>query len=399
MNNTVEIKQDIHWVGVNDRIKHLFENLWALDYGVSYNSYLINDEKKVLIDTVELNFTDVWFSKIESIIGNDPIDILVVNHVEPDHSGGINYLRNKFPNIKILGNKKTSAMLKGFFGLEENFINIKDGDVLNTGKYNLKFFTTPLLHWPETMMTYVEEEKFLFSGDAFGSYGTLDGSIFYDELDSDFFDSEISRYYSNIVAKYGGPVQKALKKLSDVDINIIASTHGPVWREDIHKIINNYDKWSKFEAEDGVVIAYGSMYGNTKQIADTIGSALYRHGVKKVKIYDVSKTHLSYILNDIFRYKGLLVGTPTYDGDMFPLIDNLMRTLSRIDIKNRITGGFGSYAWSGGGLKKLLKIFEETDNIKLENSAEAYCTPDENVFEKADLIAKEMANKLLQNSH
>ncbi len=391
---TVEIKPDIFWVGVNDRHKHLFENLWALDNGVSYNSYLIKDEKNVLIDTVELNFTDVWFSKIESIISNEKIDYVVINHIEPDHSGGLKYLKDKFPDIKIIGNKKTANMLKGFFGFEEDVIIVKDGDTINTGKYNLKFFLTALLHWPETMMTYAEEEKILFSGDAFGAYGTLDGSIFYDELDNDFFDGEAARYYSNIVGKYGGPVQKALKKLSGVDIDIIASTHGPVWRSNLEKILSDYDKWSKFEAEEGVVIAYGSMYGNTKQLADALASDLYKARIKKIKIYDVSKTHLSYILSDIFKYKGLLVGTPTYDGEMFPLIDNLMRAFVRIGIKNRITGGFGSYSWSGGGMKKLIALFKESENLVLETNAEAFCSPDAETFLNTEKMAKEMYEKL-----
>lgn len=265
MSTITEISRNIHYVGVNDRTKHLFEGLWPLPLGVSYNSYLIVDKSVVLIDTVDHCYTDLFFEKIKNILGERPIDYLVVNHMEPDHSASINDLCRVYPDIKIIGNSKTIGMIEGFYGIFDKFHEVKDGDRLPLGEKVLTFYMTPMVHWPETMMTYCEDDKILFSGDAFGCFGTLDGGIIDYQMNTEKYWDEMFRYYSNIVGKYGAPVQKALAKLSGIDIQIICSTHGPIWKEEIQKVISIYNKLSLYEGEEGVVIAYGSMYGNTEK--------------------------------------------------------------------------------------------------------------------------------------
>ena len=393
MNNTVKLTDTIHWIGVNDRRTYLFENLWPLDKGISYNAYLINDEKAALIDTVDEGFTDDFINKITHILGDKPIDYLVINHIEPDHSGSIKSIIAKYPDIKIVGNKKTVGMLKGFYGITENIEVIDDKDTINLGNETLTFYLTSLVHWPETMMTYTETEKILFSGDAFGTFGTLDGVLFDDETDIAKYNDEIRRYYSNIVGKYAKPVQKALKKVSGLDINMIATTHGPVWRSHISDITDKYTKWSNFEAETGVVIAYGSMYGNTEKIADHIARELTANGIETA-VHDVSKSHVSYILSDIFKYNGVILGTPTYNGEMFPLLENLVTHINNIKIKNRYAGVFGSQSWGGGGVKKLNEFLDTIKWEKIAEPAEAYCSPDEEIFSKAEAIASAMTEKL-----
>jgi flavorubredoxin len=321
MSTITEISRNIHYVGVNDRTKHLFEGLWPLPLGVSYNSYLIVDKSVVLIDTVDHCYTDLFFEKIKNILGERPIDYLVVNHMEPDHSASINDLCRVYPDIKIIGNSKTIGMIEGFYGIFDKFHEVKDGDRLPLGEKVLTFYMTPMVHWPETMMTYCEDDKILFSGDAFGCFGTLDGGIIDYQMNTEKYWDEMFRYYSNIVGKYGAPVQKALAKLSGIDIQIICSTHGPIWKEEIQKVISIYNKLSLYEGEEGVVIAYGSMYGNTEKMAEVIARELATQGIKNIVMHNVSKSDMSYILRDIFKYKGLIIGSPTYTNELFPNIE------------------------------------------------------------------------------
>ena len=237
MSNITEIRPNIFYVGVNDRTKHLFEGLWPLPLGVSYNSYIIKDEKIALIDTVDFCYTELYLSKIRAILGNHPIDYLIVNHMEPDHSASIRAIREYYPQVKIVGNSKTIGMIEGFYGICDNFCEIKDGDTLSLGNKNLKFYMTPMVHWPETMMTFDETEGILFSGDGFGCFGTVDGGFLDTRINVDKYWGEMVRYYSNIVGKYGSPVQRALQKLGGLPISAICSTHGPVWTENIAKVI------------------------------------------------------------------------------------------------------------------------------------------------------------------
>lgn len=396
MYRPLEIEKDIYYVGVNDRTKHLFESLWPLPNGVSYNSYLIIDEKVALVDTVDISYSDVFFRKITSLLGERPIDYLVVNHMEPDHSGSIGLLLNKYPDISIVGNKRTIEMLKGYHGITNNLIEIVDLEILNLGKNNIQFYLTPMVHWPETMMTYLVEKKVLFSGDAFGTFGALNGGVLDINIVPEKYWDEMIRYYSNIVGKYGSPVQTALKKLSGVEIELLCSTHGPVWTKNgsINEVISLYDKLSKYEANSGLVIVYGSMYGNTAELADAIAASASQNGVKDIVIHNVSKSHESDIIRDVFKYKGLIIGSPTYNNNLYPAVENILSSLQGRNLKNRFFGYFGGFSWSDA-TERLLKSFAE--EMKFEIVADPVVIKQgmiDDAYEKAIKLGIMMAQKL-----
>ncbi len=391
----VKLADDIYYLGVNDRRTHLFENAWPLPYGVAYNSYLIVDEKVALIDTVEHAQADDFIDKIEDILGDRHIDYLVINHMEPDHSGAIKQIANHYPDIQIVGNKKTFPMLEGFFGISQNPVTVAEGDTLDLGKHKLNFYMAPMVHWPETMVTYESATKTLFSADAFGSFGTLDGGIFDDEINLDFYEDELRRYYSNIVGKYGNQTQKALKKISGLDIKQIAATHGPIWRTHINYILEKYEKWSLYEAEEeGVVIVFGSMYGNTEKMADRIARTLSEQGIKNIRIYDASKTHASYIISDIWKYSGLIIGSAAYNGTIFPAVGSLLDKLKGLYIKNRQLGIFGSSSWGGGGHRELLKWAEDIKLEPLGPKTDIKHAPNNDNLALCDEIATKVANAI-----
>lgn len=354
-----EIAKDIFYVGVNDRIKHKFENMLPLPYGVSYNSYLITDEKTALVDTVDVCYGEVFIDKIKSQLGDKSVDYLIINHMEPDHSGSISLIRKYYPNMTIVGNKKTLEMLEGYYGIDDNTLEISDGEVLSLGKHKLQFHFTPMVHWPETMMTYDETENVLFSGDAFGCFGTLDGGVIDTEMNVDKYWDEMIRYYANIVGKYGAPVQKALQKLTPLDIKIICSTHGPVWKEYVSKAVDIYDRMSRYEGKEGAVVVYGSMYGNTERMAEAVAQGLTMGGIKNVVLHNVSKSDASVILRDIFKYKGLVIGSPTYSNELYPEIDSLLKKMEIRGIKKRDFAYFGSFTWAGIANKKLAEFGEK----------------------------------------
>lgn len=354
-----EIADKVYYVGVNDRQKALFENMWPLPYGVSYNSYLLVDDKTVLVDTVDVCYSDIFLKKIADALNGRALDYLIVNHMEPDHAGSIRLLRQQYPEVQIVGNKQTFGMLEGYHDITTGLHEVKEGDILNTGHHKLVFYMAPMVHWPEVMVTYDATEKILFSADAFGTYGTLDGGVVDAEMNIDHFWEEMIRYYSNIVGKYGNPVQKALKKLSALEIHTICSTHGPVWREHIAKAIDIYDRMSRYEGEDGVVVVYGSMYGNTEQMAEAIASSLSANGVKNIVLHNVSKSPASYILKDVFKYKGLIVGSPTYCNGLFPELESILSKIEMREIKNRLYGYFGSFTWAGTAVKRLTSFGEK----------------------------------------
>ena len=354
-----EIADKIYYVGVNDRQKALFENMWPLPYGVSYNSYLIVDEKTVLVDTVDVCYSDIFLKKIEDALAGRELDYLIVNHMEPDHAGSIRLLRHRYPGVQIVGNTKTFGMLAGFHGIKEGLYEVKEGDGLNIGSRSLTFYMAPMVHWPEVMVTYDAADKLLFSADAFGTYGALDGGVIDTEMNVEHFWEEMIRYYANIVGKYGNPVQMALRKLSGLEIQTICSTHGPVWRENIAKVVGIYDRLSRYEGEEGVVIVYGSMYGNTEQMAEAIASSLADNGVRNIVMHNVSKSPASYILKDIFKYKGLIIGSPTYSNQLFPEVDSLLTKIEMREVKNRYFGYFGSFCWAGAAVKRLCAFGEK----------------------------------------
>ena len=354
-----EIANQIYYVGVNDRQKTLFENMWPLPYGVSYNAYLIVDEKTVLIDTVDVCYSDLFLKKVAEALQGRTLDYLIVNHMEPDHAGSIRLLRQQYPGVKIVGNTKTFGMLAGFHGITDGLYEVKEGDTLNTGVHQLTFYMAPMVHWPEVMVTYDATDKILFSADAFGTYGTLDGAVVDKDMDCSHYWDEMVRYYANIVGKYGNPVQRALQKLSALEIQTICSTHGPVWQEHVAKAVGIYDRLSRYEAEEGVVILYGSMYGHTEQMAEVIASALADQGVKRIVMHNVSKTPASYILADVFRYKGIIVGSPTYSSQLFPEVEAVLSKIELREVKNRLFGYFGSFSWAGAAVKRLAAFCEK----------------------------------------
>lgn len=352
-----EITNGIHYVGVNDRHKHIFEGLWPLPYGVSYNSYIIADEKIALVDTVEADFFTQYLDNIRSVIGDRPIDYIIVNHMEPDHSGSLTLIKKYYPNAKIVGNKKTFGMMQGFYRVgndaDGDTLEVKNGDTLQLGNHTLAFTLVPMVHWPETMVTLDTTANVLFSGDAFGCFGALNGAYIDAEMNCDIYWDEMLRYYSNIVGKYGTPVQQALKKLAGVKIDYICSTHGPVWHEHIERVVGMYDRLSRYEGADGLVIAYASMYGNTERAAEVIARAASEAGVKNIIMHDVSRTHHSYIIADIFRYRALILGAPTYNNGLYPQMESLLSELAGRDMKNRLLGWFGSFSWAGKAMKTI----------------------------------------------
>ena len=394
----IEIANKVYYVGVNDRNKALFEGLWPLPYGVSYNSYLIDDEKVCLIDTVEVDFFVQFIENLREVLGNRQIDYLVINHMEPDHSGSLALLRKYYPDIQVIGNKKTFDMMAGFYGIKDNTIEMKNGEELSLGSHTLQFFMTPMIHWPETMMTLCKGDvSHLFTGDAFGCFGALNGGFIDQEIDTEWAWLEMVRYYSNIVGKYGIPVQNALKKLAGIHIDYICSTHGPVWHKYVDKVISLYDRMSKYETDPGLVICYGTMYGNTERMAEQIARSASLAGVKDIRLYNVSKTHHSYILQDIFRFRGLIVGAPTYNAGLYHEIDVLLQEVANRDIKHHLIGWFGSYSWAS---KAVAAIGEWNENrLHFEKVGEPVemkqaLTPE--IKAECTRLGREMAARLLE---
>ena len=352
------ISKKIFSVGVNDTDKTLFEGLWPLPYGVSYNSYIVADEKVALIDTVEAGFEDEFFGNIRQAIAERPIDYLVVNHMEPDHSSLIDYMLETYPDMKVVANAKAVPMLKGYYNVpEERIYVVAEGDELSLGGCSLKFYMIPMVHWPETMVTWLECENTIFSGDAFGTFGTVPDSIIDDCGTLDEYRDEMIRYYSNIVGKYGVPVQTALKKLSGLNVMRICSTHGPVWENEVREVVSLYDRMSRGEVDRGVCIVYGSMYGNTAAAAEALAVELERLEIPYA-IHDLAGNisgvlGISGALRDVFKYDTIVVGSPTYNNGIFPPVESFMKALQARIIKNRRFYAFGSYTWSASAVNQL----------------------------------------------
>lgn len=358
-----KISDRIYYIGVNDFDKVLFEGLWPLPYGVSYNSYLVVDEKVALIDTVEAGFEEEFLANVQEAIGERAIDYLVVNHMEPDHSSLIAYMLEKYPSLQIVANAKTVPMLQGYYGTPQERIQvIKEGDSLCLGSCSLSFHMIPMVHWPETMVTWLAEEGTLFAGDAFGTFKAVDEEVIDNEDTFEEYRDEMIRYYSNIVGKYGTPVQAALKKLIGLEIKRICSTHGPVWETSIPQVIALYDKMSRYEVERGVCIVYGSMYGNTAAAADALAMELEARGIPYA-IHDLACNNagelgVSGALRDVFKYDTIVVGSPTYNNGIFPPVETFMKALQARLIKGRRFFAFGSYTWSGASVSLLNAMAE-----------------------------------------
>ena len=355
----IEIKDNIYYVGVNDRNKELFEGLWPLPNGVSYNSYLIVDEKVCLVDTVEVDFFMPYIKNIKEVIGNRKIDYLVINHMEPDHSSSIAALRLRYPDLRIVGHAKTLQMIGGYYGIDAGTLEVKEGDTLDLGAGKLlTFHLIPMVHWPETMVTWYAAEGVIFSGDAFGTFGALDGGITDSEVEVDRYWDEMRRYYACIVGKYGAPVQKALQKVGGLEIRTICPTHGPVWQREIPRVVDMYDRLSRYEGEPGVVVAYASMYGNTEQMAERIARELAEQGIRQIRVYNLSYADPSVVLRDVFRYDTLIVGSPTYNAELFPPVEQLLRRLEARCIPQRNFAFFGSFTWAAAAVRRMKEFSE-----------------------------------------
>ncbi len=348
-----EISPDVYYVGCNDRTTTQFEALWSLLQGVSYNAYLIVGDKTALIDSVGEGFGSRLQENIREVLGDKPVDYLVVNHMEPDHSGAIAALRCRYPLMQIVGNAKTLQMIAGFYEITDNLLEVKEGETLDLGGKTLSFHMAPMVHWPETMVTWYAEERMLFSGDAFGTFGALDGGITDNQLAPELFWDEMRRYYACIVGKYGAPVQKALEKVRGLDPAFICPTHGPVWNRAIPEVMDLYDRMSRYEGEPGVVVAYGSMYGNTEQMAECIARELAGACVGPVKVYNLSTADKSVVLRDIFRYNTLVVGSPTYNGNLFPHVGQLLEMIAERCVPRRNFAYFGSFCWAGAAVRHM----------------------------------------------
>jgi flavorubredoxin len=353
----IPLRDNIYWVGVNDRTTDLFEGLWPItNEGVSYNSYLINDEKKVLIDLAKSIKSDEFFAQMGEIFEPQELDYVVINHMEPDHTGILRLLRRIAPNVTILTTAKAKDMLANFYDIVDNVQVVKDGETLDLGQRKLTFVSTPFVHWPETMMTYESTEKILFACDGFGGYGALPGTIFDDGCcDLAFYERESLRYYVNIVARFHVSVLKAIDKLKNVPVSMIAPSHGLIWRKNPERIIELYRYWSelaKRPGEAGVTLLYGSMYGNTEAAMNAVAQGLSNAGVG-VEVFDVARIHSSYILPSLWVHRGVMIGAPTYEAGLFPPMADLLTMAERKAIRNKQAAYFGSYAWSGGALKEL----------------------------------------------
>ena len=366
------IKDDLYYVGASDRKISLFENIFPLEKGVSYNSYLLFDEKTVLFDTVDPSVSKVFFENIDYVLGDRKLDYVVVNHMEPDHCGTLGELILRYPNVRIITNAKAVKMIEQFFNLDtEKYCEIvKEGDIFSTGKHNLHFVMAPMVHWPEAMVTYDDTDKILFSADAFGAFGALNGNIFADEVnyDRDYID-ESRRYYTNIVGKYGIPVQTLLKKASCLDIEIICPLHGHIWRENLEYLLSKYDLWSKYEPESkSVLIAYGSIYGNTENAADILANELSMRGVKDIIMYDVSKTDASYIISDAFKCSHLVFASSTYNAGIYTNMENLLLDIKAHALQNRTVAFMENGTWAPASGKLMKCIFENMKNMNIIDS-------------------------------
>ena len=360
MQNTRKVTDDIVWVGCNDRRLTLFENLFPIPRGVSYNSYLVMDEKVTLLDTVDVCALQQFMENIDYVLDGKEIDY---QHMEPDHGAGIQEMMRRFPNMKIVANAKTIQMIGQFFDLpqEDRVVLVKEGDTLTTGTHTFRFVMAPMVHWPEVMVTYEDPSCPL------STFGALNGNIFSDELE---FDKEwladTRRYYANIVGKYGMQTQALLKKAAGLDIQLICSLHGPIWRENLSYIIDKYDKWSKYEPEDKeVVMIYGSVYGHTEQAVDALAGKLAEKGIRHIAVYDVSKTHVSELIAEIFRASHIVIACATYNGGIYPPMENLLNDMKALSVQKRTVALMDNGTWAPTAGKQIVKKLEEMKEMEL----------------------------------
>ena len=392
----MKVTDTIKYVGVNDHQVDLFEGQYKVPNGMSYNSYVILDEKIAVMDTVDANFTHQWLDNIQQVLENRKPDYLIVQHMEPDHAANIANFLKAYPDTTVVATAKAFNMIDNFFELklEGQKIEMGNGGTLSLGYHQLTFVFAPMVHWPETMVTFDETEGILFSGDAFGCFGALNGGCIDRNINTDIYWNEMRRYYANIVGKFGNPVQKALQKCGGLPIKTICPTHGPVWEECIPQVVDMYDKLSRYEGEEGVVIVYGTMYGNTEELAEAIAEELSAQGIKNIILHNVSHTHHSYILADIFKYKALIAGCTTYNMHLYPEMESLLSKVAAREMKNRLFGYFGSFTWASAAVKKLGEFTEKLKFEVVGNPVEMKQSMKADNYAQAKELAKAMADRL-----
>lgn len=402
MNNEVKLGDNFYWVGGSDYRLHLFENTFPIPNGMAYNSYLICDDKTVLIDGVDSSIRDLFIANVESVLDGRKLDYTIINHMEPDHCAVFVDLLMRYPDMKFIGNKKTITLLKQFYRkiTDEQTIVVKEGDTFSTGKHSFAFYMAPMVHWPEVMFTYDTTNKVAFTADAFGGFGCLNGNLFFDELvDKETYINEARRYYTNIVGKYGSQANNALKKFANIEINMICSVHGAIWRksEDINMIFEKYQKWANYIPEiNSVCIVYGSIYGNTEIVAHKLAQNLAQKGISKIKMYDVSKAHYSYILSDLFRYSHIVFACSTYTNEMFLNMETLLNDFVSHGVSGRKIALMQNGSWApqaGKLMKSKLEKLKDTEFI--EPLITINSTHDEECYMAIDELSQNIYNSVL----
>lgn len=358
-----KLTDNIYWIGSNDWDTERFENLFPIPLGVSYNSYFIDDEKTCIVDSVDDSIRQEFFDNVEHLLNGRQLDYVIVNHMEPDHCSTLVELIDRYPNVRLVGNRTTFRLFEQFYGrpCPDNYYEVKEGDSISLGKHTLHSYTMPMVHWPEVTCTFESTTGILFSADAFGTFGTVNGSIFADQIDFErVYEDEARRYYTNIVGKYGVQVQNAIKKALPLGIKMLAPLHGPIWRtpESIKYMIEKYMHWSTYSAEKkGVVIAFGSMYGNTAEMAQQLAKLLSLRGINDIKIYDVSKTNPSYIIADAWKYSHLVCMAPTYNLALYLTMENLLYELKALNFHNHKVSIVGNHSWASAAMKRMVEYF------------------------------------------
>lgn len=395
MQGPAAIREGIVWVGVNDRETDLFEGIWPMPSGISYNAAVVIGERIALIDAVQTAFLPELLGKLRAALppGRAP-DYLVINHIEPDHAGAVGVLMSLFPSLQVVGNAKTLELLAAFHGVTERTVSLADNDVLDLGGRRLRVMLTPMVHWPETMMTFEERERVLFTGDVFGSFGALGGGIGDADADPALLEQEARRYFANVLGRYSGMVRKALARVADADPALLVPSHGPVWERGPGVVRGWYERWSRFEAEEGAVVAYASMYQNTKRMAESVADGLTEAGVTRVALHDLSRSHASFVLADLWRYGAVALGTPTYNTGLFPAMEHLVGLLRNKGVAGRTVGLFGSFGWSGGALAELRGFATAVGWPLVEPVVEARGAPGTEVLAECRRLGRNLAGSL-----
>lgn len=391
-----KINDNLFYIGADDRDLPIFEGMLAIPKGVSYNSYLITGSSNICMDLTKNTVSKDFLDKIKSVIGSNPVDYLVINHIEPDHSSGIVEFMARYPNVKIICNKKTTKLLDRYYDVKSNIIEVTDGETLELGDHKLTFFMTPMVHWPESMVAYCPDNKILFSQDIFGSFGALNGSVFDDEIDFDKdYLRETQRYFINIVGKYAKCAIDAVGKLNGIEIDMICPVHGVVWRKDPGKIIDTYVKLATQETLNELLIIYGSMYGNTKKMAELIAEGASQAGIKTVKIRDISFSDVSELVTDCWLSKGIVLGAPTFDSSIFPPMANLLEHLRHQNMKNNLWTYFSNYSWNGGADKVFKEFMDCIDANLVTDPIKLIGFPKEDESEALRDMGRKMAEAIL----